>query len=613
MKRFRFDLPLFLLLGFCMLFSQAVSSLVISHLDRKIDLSSQIVRSSVWLKIENKGDDSVSEILLPFTEKQTKSLAFLSASIGEGKGKAKGSFESVPLKTVNPEGMNPTLTWYAVSLPKKLQKGGSLTLEVKAVYTHILRPFPEKITQADVQLVSFEESAYYLSPYAVNVQLLTVKLPEPKVESYTKLDNSKFSGSEIKYGPYENTAPFSNIPITVHYVNNHPFSVARELVREIEISHWGNVQVTESYNLVHAGAEIIGEFSRLDYQARPHVRGASAFRNLVAKLPPRAHSIYYRDEIGNISTSNVWSDSAKTILEIEPRYPMFGGWRSSFTIGYGLPLQDFLSLSERKRVLDISFGCPMNEVVIENLTVKIVLPEGSNDISVSVPFPIKQFQETKFSHLDMVGRPVVVLEKKNAVPEHNQYFQVSYKFSNLSLLREPMMLIFGFFLFFVACIAYAHADLTISKSSASYLSKLQWDEVQTAIQQFQNVMNRCLIIHDKLEASLRDLSRTGDVQTCKAARKAADSTLKELSKELKPLLSFLQSSSQATQILPKVEELVSKEKELQEKLMLKHSTVTDSYEKKSGGREIENRVALIQQKISVLRQEVDDLLEVIDI
>lgn len=50
---------------------------------------------------------------------------------------------------------------------------------------------------------------------------------------------------------------------------------------------------------------------RLDYQARPHVRGSSAFKNLVAKLPPRAHSIYYRDEIGNISTSTIWGDSAK--------------------------------------------------------------------------------------------------------------------------------------------------------------------------------------------------------------------------------------------------------------------------------------------------------------
>ncbi|KAL8523790.1 hypothetical protein ACS0TY_013674 [Phlomoides rotata] len=612
MKRIRLDLSVVFILGFFMFFSNVCSDLVISKLDRQIDLSSQIVRTSISLKVENSGVDAVSQILLPFPENQAKNLAFLSVKTSEGKGKTKSSSDNLPIDVTNSEGLPPALTWYAVSLPTELGKGGSLTLEIKAVFTNLLKPFPEKITQADVQLIALQDSAHYLSPYEVKVQSLTVKLPEPKVETYTKLENTKFSGSEIKYGPYANVPPYSYPPIVVHYVSNRPFSVAKELVREIEISHWGNVQITENYNLIHAGAELIGEFSRLDYQTRPHVRGAYALRNLVAKLPPRAHSIYYRDEIGNISTSNVWSDSAKTLLEIEPRYPMFGGWRTAFTIGYGLPLRDFLFQSQGKRFLNISFGCPMNDIVIENLTVKVVLPEGSNDISVAVPFSAKQAQETKFSHLDIVGRPVVVLEKINVVPEHNQYFQVYYRFSNLSLLMEPLMLIFGFLLFFVACVAYTHADFTISKSSASYLAKLQWDEVQTTIQQFQNIMNRCLIVHDKLEASLRDLSRTGDVQACKAARKAADSLLKELTKELKPLLSFLQSSPQALQITPKVEELIAKERELQEKLMLKHSMVVDSYEKKSGGRDIDNRVAAVQQKITVLRQEVDDLLDVID-
>ncbi|CAI9758045.1 unnamed protein product [Fraxinus pennsylvanica] len=611
MREIRFNL-LLLFIAFYVLFSPAFSDLVISKLDRRIDLSSQIVRTTTSLKVENNGIDTVSDILLPFPDHQAKNLAHLRAIISEGKGKTKGSSGSLPIRLVNPEGMPPALSWYAISLPKELGKGESISLDVKAVFTHILRPFPEKITQADIQLLAFQDGAYYLSPYIVKVQTLTVKLPEPKVESYTKLENTKFSGSEIKYGPYENVPSFSYTPIVVHFVNNKPFTVAQELVREIEISHWGNVQVTENYNIYHAGALITGEFSRLDYQARPHVRGASAFKNLVAKLPPRAHSIYYRDEIGNISTSNLWGDSAKTLLEIEPRYPMFGGWRTSFTIGYGLPLQDFLFLSQGKRFLNISFGCPMEEVVIENLIVKVVLPEGSKDISVSVPFPVNQSEETKISHLDMVGRPVIVLEKTNAVPEHNQYFQVYYKFNSLSLLMEPLMLISGFFFFFVACIVYMHADLTISKSSASYMAKLQWDEVQTAIQQFQNIMNRCMAVHDKIEASLRDLSRTGDVQACKAARKAADSSLKDLSKELKPLLSFLQSSPQAVQILSKVEELVAKEKELQEKLMLKHSTVVDCYEKKLGGRETENRVASVQQKIALLRQEVDDLFEIID-
>lgn len=80
--------------------------------------------------------------------------------------------------------------------------------------------------------------------------------------------------------------------------------------------------------------------------------------------------------------------------------------------------------------------------------------------------------------------------------------------------------------------------------------------MQTSIQHFQGLMSRSFAIHDKLEASLRDLSRTGDIQACKAARKAADAALKELSKELsstlKPLSASLQSSSQAAHILPKV-------------------------------------------------------------
>ncbi|KAG6699670.1 hypothetical protein I3842_08G077800 [Carya illinoinensis] len=449
--------------------------------------------------------------------------------------------------------MHPSLTFYSVSLPKGLGKGASLTLDVLAVFAHALQPFPERITQADIQLVVFNETAHYLSPYAVKVQSLTVKLPDARIESFSKIENTKIHGSEVKYGPYENLPPFSYSSIVVHFEANQPFAIAQQLIREIEISHWGNVQVTEHYNLVHGGAQSKGEFSRLDYQARPHVRGASAIRHLVAKLPPRAHSIYYRDEIGNISTSKLWGDPKK-----------------------------------------------------------VVLPEGSTDISVSAPFPVKQGQETKFSHLDVVGRPVIVLEKTNVVPEHNQHFQVYYKFSSLSMFREPLMLISGFFFLFVACIIYMHADLSISKSSPSYLAKLQWDEVQAGVQQVRNIFDSCLTIHDKLEASLRDLSRTGDVQACKASRKAVDGLLKDISKDLKPLLLSLQSSPQAAQILPKVEELVAKERDLQEKLMVKHSTVVDSYEKKLSGREIENRVALQQQKITALRQEVDDLLDFID-
>ncbi|CAL0318956.1 unnamed protein product [Lupinus luteus] len=608
----RFDLFVFAF-AIAILSSPVLSDLIISKLDRRIDLTTQIVRATTSLKVENTGSDLVSEVLLTIPDNQANHLAYLKATLNEGKGKSKASASvSLPVEVYHPKDAPPSLTFYSISLPKGLAKGDSLNLVVLAVYTHILEPFPQKISQADIQLLLFQDSAHYLSPYPVKAQTLTVKLPDARTESYTKLENTKLQGSELKYGPYENLPPFSYLPVVVHFENNQPFAVAKELVREIEISHWGNVQITEHYSLVHGGAQSKGEFSRLDYQSRPYVRGASAFRRLVAKLPPRAHSVYYRDEIGNISTSSLWGDSKKTELEIEPRYPMFGGWKTEFTIGYGLPLKDFLFGLDGKRFLNITFGSPMNELVVNTLFVKVVLPEGSKEILASVPFPVKQWQEIKVSHLDVAGRPVVVLEKSNVVPEHNEYFQVYYKFCSLSMFREPLMLVSGFFLLFVAYIIYMRADLSISKSSASYLAKLQWEEVQATVQQLHKIVSRCLSAHDKLEASLPDLSRTGDVQACKATRKSVDSLLKELSKELKPLVAFLQSSPQASQIFPKVEELVAKERDLQERLVAKHTTVVDCYEKKLGGREIENRIASQQQKITALRQEIDDLMEFID-
>lgn len=61
----------------------------------------------------------------------------------------------------------------------------------------------------------------------------------------------------------------------------------------------------------------------------------------------------------------------QTELLIEPRFPLFGGWKTFFTIGYGLPLSDFLFTSEGKRFLNISFGSPILDLVTEKLIVQV--------------------------------------------------------------------------------------------------------------------------------------------------------------------------------------------------------------------------------------------------
>lgn len=121
-------------------------------------------------------------------------------------------------------------------------------------------------------------------------------------------------GSKIKYGAYSNIAGYSTADVRLHYLNDGPFGTLEWVVREVELSMWGNVAVEEHFELVHTGAKLNRGFSRVDYQYRG-AKGAS-FDSLVAHFPPGATDIYYRDVIGNISTSHVRSEISRTVMEV---------------------------------------------------------------------------------------------------------------------------------------------------------------------------------------------------------------------------------------------------------------------------------------------------------
>ncbi|TVU50840.1 hypothetical protein EJB05_02231 [Eragrostis curvula] len=435
--------------------------------EKRVDLTGSIVKVFLTLKVENAADaaSDASQVLVAFTPTEVEHLSIVKAMKVEGKRKKKAytplSVQALDL-TTTPNGA----CLYSVQLSTPLKPGEATTLEVLYVLTHSQEPFPAEISQSESQLVHYRDSAVLLSPYNVMEQVTYIKMPSNRIESFTRVDPTGRAGTELKYGTYKNQMPYTYIPILLHYENNHPFAIVEELVCKVEISHWGNVQITEHYKLKHGGARHKGVFSRLEYQSRPSISGTSSFKKILARLPPRVHSVYYRDEIGNISSSHLRSDSHKTELEIEPRYPLFGGWHCTFTIGYGMPLQDFLFESDDgRRYINLTFGSPLLDTVVDDLTIKVVLPEGSKNPQPVVPFLVDHHLETSYSYLDVVGRTTVVLKKKNIVGEHNVPFQVHYEFNPIFMLAEPLMLISAVFLFFVSCIAYLHMDLSIAKSS----------------------------------------------------------------------------------------------------------------------------------------------------
>jgi oligosaccharyltransferase complex subunit alpha (ribophorin I) len=74
-------------------------------------------------------------------------------------------------------------------------------------------------------------------------------------------------------------------------------------IRSYEVSHWGNIAVEDKYQIENIGAKLDGEFGRVDYDESGHWGGKNAARRFRAKLPLRSFGLWYRDEIGNVSTS----------------------------------------------------------------------------------------------------------------------------------------------------------------------------------------------------------------------------------------------------------------------------------------------------------------------
>jgi oligosaccharyltransferase complex subunit alpha (ribophorin I) len=273
-------------------------------------------------------------------------------------------------------------------------------------------------------------------------------------------------GDTIQYGIYKNLAAFASSPLSIHFENNRPFLTITKFLRYVEVSHWGNIVVEDHISMRNDGARLKGPFSRYDYQINPQANGQSALKFLKQYLPTDAEDVYYRDDIGNISTSFLNMDEDEKLrLELRPRFPLFGSWKTDFYMGYNLPLEKYVSIDNNGNyVLNTTLIANWDiGISIDEAEVRIILPEGSSQISTArSPFAVDISNGTHFTYLDYYGRPVLILKKTKLVNEHHQYFLIQYYFTSISLFLEPFLLISGFGTLLVTIILIRRIDLSIN-------------------------------------------------------------------------------------------------------------------------------------------------------
>ncbi len=322
-------------------------------------------------------------------------------------------------------------------------------------------------------MVQLFDTHYFLSPYKTETQKTIIKLASNNVESYTKLEPYSLKGSVLTLGSYNDIAPLTLSPLTVHYTNNKPFARMSSMTREVEVSHWGNIAVEEIYEIQNVAAKLKGGFSRLDYQMKRQAdSSSSSFNHLSAILPKGSRDIYYRDQIGNISSSDLTFKSDSVILDIEPRFPLFGGWQTQFYIGYSIPTESALFIDQEtgRYKLKFDFYTIFENVWVEDMEVKFILPEGCTDIKVDVPYPSTREDTIRYTYLDSEyngGRPVISIKAKNLVEEHNEQIVISYLFNTQRMLVEPLTLVASFFVFFFLLSVLARLELKLGSQEKS--------------------------------------------------------------------------------------------------------------------------------------------------
>jgi len=437
-------------------FDSINKDVVVKSCDRTLDLTTQLVKLQHKIVVENQGKGAVKSILFSLDPVLKDKVAFIGATFGT----SEKTYLRVNEAKVQTDLDKP---FWKIELKSSLAAGGSTTISVEVVLGGALEMFPTAISQKEKQLVRFTGNLYTYLPYQTTTQTTTVQLASSNLESYTKTKPVSLSDSTITYGPYNNIAPFSVGDLVIHGENNSPMLVVARLERVIEVSMWGNIAVEETIDVVHKGAALKGSFSRYEFQRENS--GVSSVKNFKTLLPAAAKDVYYRDDIGNISTSHMKVMDDAVELDLRPRFPLFGGWKTHYVTGYNVPSYEYIFYKGDQHVLNMRvIDHIFDDMLVEEVEVRIILPEGVTNLELSTPYAMTRGEDTlHHTYLDTTGRTVVTLTSKKLLTEsHIQDFQLGFSYPHRSMLVEPLILVAAFFLLYLLAIIYVRLDFSIT-------------------------------------------------------------------------------------------------------------------------------------------------------
>ncbi|KAH7181120.1 Ribophorin I-domain-containing protein [Fusarium sp. MPI-SDFR-AT-0072] len=461
-----------------------------ANLVHVISLEKTYVKEQINVLVENVAKEPQTEYYVPFTAEQLPRIGGF--EVKDRKDANAGPFVA---ETVEYDSLS-DVQYYRIRLPTPLKPGAQQTLGITYYYLKAYTPLPAAVSQDDDQYLSFNFSVYAPSAYITKKQKTELKAASADVPDYTKLPGSgevkEFpvkQGTKLIYGPFDEKPAGAVSPANVRFQFTKPVIHVKELDRLIEVSHWGgNIAFEEHYEMHHGGANLSDNFDRIKYSQhslyRQHgvagVRPSHYLDQLRIPLPGGSVDAYYTDVIGNVTTSTWRTDNRDALLVLKPRYPLFGGWRYPFTIGWNSDASNFLrKTATGSFVLRIPFieGPKQPEgVEYEHINVNILLPEGAENVKFHTNIPESSIVSTSVdltrTYLDTVGRTAVSIKARNLVDEfRDRQLIISYDAPLSSALRKPLVIFASAMVVFVTTWALGQVQLKYSLGFGHVLTK----------------------------------------------------------------------------------------------------------------------------------------------
>ena len=384
--------------------------------------------------------------------------------------------------------------YITVQFPEQVEPQASITLAISYHVLGALTPLPAAIKQDEKQYLTYAFSAYFASAYPTLKQKTKVKFPNSDVPEYTTTEGLTSSspdperqGRDFTYGTYDTSKvpAGTTYPVSVRYEFTKPILACTSLERDLEVSHWGgNLATEERYQLRNDGAHLANHFSRVSWATQNFYMQSGqlatpALRELKFSLRPGSADPYFTDDIGNVSTSRFRPSNIRDAsLELKPRYPLFGGWKYGFRIGFNNALSSSLrklKTSSDTYILAVPLleGPKMPEgVQYEHVQFRVILPEGSSNVKWEIKggTGVPQFDVEESLHktfMDTLGRSELKLVARNVVDElRDAELLVTYQYTLASALRKPVSIVLGLLTVFGVAFAAGSIDTSIGKSRA---------------------------------------------------------------------------------------------------------------------------------------------------